>query len=59
VNNLKRSGRGQIEITDLRKLEESACECYRILRDELDRFRDARASGVPEAVGGGNAGLDS
>jgi len=41
-----RSWRGQIEITDLRKLEENACECYRILKDALDRFRDARASGV-------------
>ncbi|HKQ51481.1 MAG TPA: Crp/Fnr family transcriptional regulator [Pyrinomonadaceae bacterium] len=41
-----RSGRGRIEITDLRKLEESACECYQFLRGELDRFRDVRASGV-------------
>jgi CRP-like cAMP-binding protein len=39
-------GRGQIEITDLCKLEESACECYQFLKGELDRFRDARASGV-------------
>ncbi|MBV9956851.1 MAG: Crp/Fnr family transcriptional regulator, partial [Acidobacteria bacterium] len=63
VNGFKQDGalrlrRGQIEITDLRKLEESACECYRILKDELDRFRDARL-GRRAAMGGWNAGLDS
>ena len=36
--------RGQIRILDRRGLETAACECYRIVREEMERlFRDLRA----------------
>jgi CRP-like cAMP-binding protein len=34
--------RGRIAILDRRKLEETACECYWIVRDEYDRLTGAR-----------------
>ena len=30
--------RGDIEITDLKRLEDASCECYMVLRDEYDRL---------------------
>jgi CRP-like cAMP-binding protein len=30
--------RGRIQILDRRKLEETACECYRVVKDEFDRL---------------------
>lgn len=46
ANKLKRAGlihyrRGDIQIIDRQGLEEAACECYRILADEMGRLRAA------------------
>jgi hypothetical protein len=30
--------RGRIQILNRQKLEESACECYRVVKDEFDRL---------------------
>ena len=30
--------RADIEITDLKRLEDASCECYMVLRDEYDRL---------------------
>ena len=30
--------RGRINILDRKSLEESACECYRVVKDEFDRL---------------------
>jgi|ERR1051325_1289257 CRP-like cAMP-binding protein len=30
--------RGRIQIRDRQKLEETACDCYRVVKDEFDRF---------------------
>ena len=30
--------RGRIQILDRQKLEDTACECYRVVRDEFDRL---------------------
>jgi CRP-like cAMP-binding protein len=30
--------RGHIQILDRRKLEDTACECYRVVKDEFDRL---------------------
>lgn len=35
---LIRYRRGRVEVLDPRRLEAAACECYRLGRDELDRF---------------------
>jgi CRP-like cAMP-binding protein len=32
--------RGHVQITDRKRLEESACECYRVIRSEFDRLVD-------------------
>ena len=37
-DNLIRSTRGRITIIDQSSLESRACECYRIIKDERDRF---------------------
>jgi CRP-like cAMP-binding protein len=43
ANSLQRTGairyaRGRVEIIDLERLRASACDCYRIVRDEYDKF---------------------
>jgi len=35
---LLRYSRGRIKILDRQGLEEAACECYHIIREELDHF---------------------
>ena len=30
--------RGRIQILDRQKLEDTACECYRVVKDEFDRL---------------------
>jgi hypothetical protein len=30
--------RGRIQILDRKNLEDSGCECYRVVRDEFDRL---------------------
>jgi len=35
-------GRGHIEITDVRALENLSCECYMVLKDEYDRLLGIR-----------------
>jgi CRP-like cAMP-binding protein len=42
-----RLGRGQIEIVEPRELESLTCECYRVIRTELDKFRGVRTEGAP------------
>jgi CRP-like cAMP-binding protein len=51
VNELKHSGalrssRGEFEIIEPQRLEQSACECYRILKAEVESIRDARTTGL-------------
>ena len=29
---------GRIQILDRRKMEDTACECYRVVKDEFDRL---------------------
>jgi len=36
--------RGDIEITDLKRLEAASCECYMVLRDEYDRLLGLKSS---------------
>jgi len=46
--------RGRIRILDRNRLETTACECYRIVKDEFDRLLGAgRARGLTRPPGAG------
>jgi hypothetical protein len=42
--------RGYITILDIVGLEATACECYRVIKDEYDRLLDLRTSLSPPSV---------
>ena len=41
IDKLRRGGDGHIKILDRQKLEETVCECYRVVKDEFDRLLGA------------------
>lgn len=52
-----RNGRARIRIADRRRLEAAACECYRVIKTEFDKYLNlCRNSASPRALYAGRAG---